>query len=514
VNDERASGRDRPASEIWLAAARLLAMALPERWRPAVRWMGAGALMLAIVPNVAGAQVESGDKIEIAFVVLGEEGKPMARVITRAPGCPPIMLDGVWHPMDVRAPAGEVAQRTTASSPEESKASNFPVFVCEKPLHSVRLDARVGDRVLPLPKRDPKRIVILGDTGCRLRKTEKAFQACRDESKWPFRLVAEAAAAMKPDLVIHTGDFHYRENACPPDNDGCKDSAWGYGYDTWSQDLFEPAAKLFAAAPWVVTRGNHEECRRAGQGWWRLLDPRPSSPKCDCNDPANDAIGNTSDPYALMIAADSQLIVFDSAWTPPEAFRGDEPLAVAYRLQLRRAAQLAQRAPHNIWVNHHPILGYSPNPGEPGNPGPGSLSLQSAFEAEFPGVLPPGVQIALAGHYHLFEAVSFHSAHPAQVIVGTGGSWWQEGSFPNPFPKQTPVAPALKGEEVKVAKFFALTQFYGFALMEREASGWRLAAYDHRGGLLAQCGLHGRIATCRRSPRHSLRQSGHLFHRT
>jgi hypothetical protein len=30
------------------------------------------------------------------------------------------------------------------------------------------------------------------------------------------------------------------------------------------------------AAPWIVVRGNHEICRRAGPGYFRLLDPTPA----------------------------------------------------------------------------------------------------------------------------------------------------------------------------------------------------------------------------------------------
>jgi hypothetical protein len=57
---------------------------------------------------------------------------------------------------------------------------------------------------------------------------------------------AASGAKLSPDLVLHIGDYHYRENACPPDIAGCKDSPWGYGWDTWQADLFRPAAPLLA----------------------------------------------------------------------------------------------------------------------------------------------------------------------------------------------------------------------------------------------------------------------------
>ena len=115
-----------------------------------------------------------------------------------------------------------------------------------------------------------KRIVLIGDTGCRMKASENAFQACNDSVKWPFAQVAQSAAALQPDLVIHVGDIHYRESPCPAGNAGCANSPWGYGFDAWQADLFEPAKPLLAAAPWVFVRGNHESCSRAGQGCSRV----------------------------------------------------------------------------------------------------------------------------------------------------------------------------------------------------------------------------------------------------
>ena len=56
-------------------------------------------------------------------------------------------------------------------------------------------------------------------------------------------------------------------------------------------------------------------CNRAGQGWWRFLDPRPLAARQDCNDPADDDLGNYSEPYAVPLGrgADTQLLVFDSS---------------------------------------------------------------------------------------------------------------------------------------------------------------------------------------------------------
>ena len=64
-----------------------------------------------------------------------------------------------------------------------------------------------------VPAPDPQRILVLGDTGCRIKGT--FVQACNDPVAWPFAGLAKAAAALKPDLVIHLGDYLYRESPCP-----------------------------------------------------------------------------------------------------------------------------------------------------------------------------------------------------------------------------------------------------------------------------------------------------------
>ena len=75
--------------------------------------------------------------------------------------------------------------------------------------------ARLDGRALPLPRAAPQRILIFGDTGCRVKGL--TVQDCNDPRLWPFALIARKAAAWRPDLVIHVGDYYYRESPCPPD---------------------------------------------------------------------------------------------------------------------------------------------------------------------------------------------------------------------------------------------------------------------------------------------------------
>jgi hypothetical protein len=213
-------------------------------------------------------QPDSGHQVRQAYVVRGEGMTRLARVLTAAPACPVIEVDGHAQPMAVRAPAGTVPERS--SDQADRKSAAFPVTTCEAVLPVGASQARVGGVDLALGRAEPERIVIIGDSGCRMKASENAFQSCNDETTWPLAQVARSAAALKPDLVIHVGDLHYRESPCPQGEASCQGSPWGFGADAWMADFFDPVRPLLNAAPWVFVRGNHETCARAGQGWFRL----------------------------------------------------------------------------------------------------------------------------------------------------------------------------------------------------------------------------------------------------
>ncbi len=232
-------------------------------------------LTLAACVTPAHQQTALPAKILTSWVVLGEQGQAIARVVTLDTQCPMLMQDGQAQRMQVRAMPATMAQRKTASLPADSKPAAFPVLSCDAVINPASKSVSVDQQALPLPKAVVQRIVVIGDTGCRLQKSSDYFQDCNDGAKWAFPEVARTAASFKPDLVIHVGDYHYRENACDTRNSDCAGSPWGYGWDTWQADFFTPATPLLAAAPWVVVRGNHESCSRAGQGWWRFHGPTP-----------------------------------------------------------------------------------------------------------------------------------------------------------------------------------------------------------------------------------------------
>ncbi len=193
---------------------------------------------------------------------------------------------------------------------------------------------------LPVPAlpNEIKQIVVIGDTGCRLKGS--FTQDCNDPVKWPFAVVARLAAARHPDLVIHVGDYHYRETACPDTQPGCAGSPHGDNWAVWQKDFFDPAAPLLAAAPWVLVRGNHELCSRGGHGWFRLLDPHPEADRCS----------ETTAPYALRIGS-LELLLFDGA--DADDATADPTKVTFYHEQLQTL--LANARSHAWLLTHRPI---------------------------------------------------------------------------------------------------------------------------------------------------------------
>src|SRR5215207_6456710 len=179
------------------------------------------ALLFALAPIPASAKLES------SFVVLGPQGAIARAVLSDAMHCPSIRVGDSVQPMNIRA------------MPDAGTDQAFPVLVCELLIPEAITSATLDAKKLPLPNIHLSTVAAFGDTGCRM-KGENAegsehehddhgagkFQDCDSQSKWPFAHLARKIAAAKPDLVIHVGDYLYRESACPADDSGCRGSPY------------------------------------------------------------------------------------------------------------------------------------------------------------------------------------------------------------------------------------------------------------------------------------------------
>ena len=404
---------------------------------------------LSLALYLAAMSMALAADLPAPWVELAADGGLSLRAVV-APGaaCPSFTADGARLTVTHRgAPDG-----------------NFPVEVCEAkaPLNAAKLVAET----VPLPALPAQvnRIVVIGDTGCRIEG--KALQDCRDPAAWPFATVAAHGAAKRPDLVIHVGDYYYRERACPAGRAGCAGSPHGDKWPTWQAELFEPATPLLAAAPWVFVRGNHELCRRGGHGWFRLLDPSPV--RADCPD--------RTDPYWLS-AGGLALLIFDSA--DADDFFAPPDKVAAYAEQLMRV--LAKAPPHSWLITHRPVwaMAQAELTGLTGN-----QTVQAAIRDH----VPANLDLVLSGHLHDFISYEFGPERPAQLIVGTGGDTLLE------LTKAPIVGAEIDGMAVR--RGFADERF-GYFVMERREGGWDGTLYGVDDAILAHCMLAGRELECR-----------------
>lgn len=317
------------------------------------------------------------------------------------------------------------------------------------------------------PVSSPRRIVVLGDTGCRIKPP--ALQDCNDTTKWPFPLVTEAAAKLKPDLVIHVGDYLYRESACPVGNTGCAGTPWGDNWPTWNADFFAPAAPLLAAAPWILVRGNHEECSRAGPGYLRLLGPMAFDPEAPCDVHLK--------AYAVPVGA-LNLVIMDDAGAP------DTSVAQTLMPDLKDDfAALGTMAPKPIWLlMHRPIWGLVKGPF--GIPVGGNLTMMTAA-GDLSALAP--VELMLSGHIHTFEAINYVSRVPPQILAGHGG----DNLDPTPLDLKGAAFQGHSGVQVKDGLSVG---GFGFLLMTKSDSGWTIDLYRVDGATEGRCVFaNGRI---------------------
>ncbi len=421
---------------------------------------------LAPIPSVAtGVSPQT-------WVEMAPDGGSTIRILTSAETCPTLSVDGHRRVSTLRA-APEILP-TRSNKAQVADPATFTHRVCELRLPRTAKHARLNGQALPLPAPRINRIVLIGDTGCRLKASENAWQDCQNTAQWPFAAIAARAASLHPDLVLHVGDYLYRESPCPTDQQNCANTPWGYGERGWRADFLDPAAPLLAAAPWIMVRGNHEECARAGQGWWRLLDPHALQPGNDCRDPANDPTGDHTEPFAVSLGGGAQIVVADLIELA-SGKHGDTAINAAVDHDLAMIARLSSEAPDTFVTAHFP---FNPVLWQDKTPGSIVIGSKPIKGHDLPPL--PHVRAMLAGHIHLFQYARF-SDRPTQVITGFSGTM-----------EDIPSAPATLSEAAEkhdAAPLTALTTIgekFGYAVLLRQSHGWRLTVFSAEGEQLGE----------------------------
>jgi hypothetical protein len=427
------------------------------------------AALAIVVPSPAAAK--SG-KLEAAYVVMGSQGPVARAVFADADSCPSLALKSSTQTTKT---AMQVRMQ-----PQSGKGAAFPVLVCELLIPADTTEAKLGKTKLPLPPATLAAAAIIGDTGCRLKsdkpnpadtdlEEDGKFQDCDKKSKWPFSTLAASVAAKKPQLLVHVGDYIYRESPCPKGDKGCKGSPYGDNWDTWKADFFKPAKPLLAAAPWIATRGNHEICTRAGAGYMLFLDPtlaqNQTPPACV------DLIGQFS-----ITVGGQQFIMLDSSNAPDDCPRNGCDAAYAQQFAAMQPAGSA-------WlVSHRPVWGFK-NKGVSLN-----AALQAAL-APWNGKLPPGFALALAGHIHIWETLSFADQRSPQFVLGNGGTMLTHKI------KQPLTGMSIGGTTVSYGNS---VDKWGFTVFtpQKQGSGWTATYYSTKGNDKFSCAVTATAVSC------------------
>ena len=465
---------------------------------------------LAALALVAGAAPAHAAVVN-QWVQFAPNDTVLLRAIETVPanGCPVAAVDG--SPVTL-AGRGNIVQPTDPAS--YGGKSYWPVLMCESAPVSAfgHATASINGVALKMPVASPHRILVIGDTGCRVTAATSGTQNCNDPAQFPLQFLSNYAATFKPDLIVHVGDFFYREQPCPTGFTGCAGNPAYDNWDSWNADWFTPAANLMAAAPLALSRGNHESCNRGARGWFRLLDVHAYDANAvECTGPYVPMAGapgakgpltayDYTPPYVVQ-AGQVSLLMFDSSdsnTTAPDTatLSGGQTLPQIYTAQLNAA--LAPLAGGNVFYITHKAT-YDIRQAKIGNSlAGGDATQQSVFDAITPGGVPAQVKLLISGHDHQFQVVNFaSSSYAPMLVVGNSGTLLDNnsGAQPQTFaPDATPgnagasyALPGVAGTPTTTLTGTADQSEYGFTVLDAVAGGYIANVYNMSSNKLARC---------------------------
>ena len=418
----------------------------------------------ALVGLGLGVHTAQGQTLN-RWIQYGPNNTVLARAITSGTVCPALSVDGTAVTLNQR------------SAPN----STFPVLECEASIGMGHTSAVLDGVQMKLPTPNPRRIVVVGDTGCRLKGT--SIQACNDPSAFPLARISNFVASFVPDLIVHVGDYYYRENACPAASagngttTGCGGSPYGDQWTSWNADWFTPAQAMMSAAPLALTRGNHESCARGNKGWFTLLDPSAynvASFTCTA--------GSTYDfttPY-LVAVGQATLLMFDSSYANDSAVTSAD--VSMYQAQL---SAIQPSLPANtIFVTHKPAYGLSATTGT--GTSQSTNGGDDDEQALFANGVPQPIKLLLSGHIHNFQAVKLNNAaYAPQLVVGDSGTLLDPQFVPSTTPGSTYTMPGA-GSAAPITSTSDTSEF-GFAVLDLITGGYVVNLYDLTGTPHGRC---------------------------
>ena len=439
---------------------------------------------------------------------VSESGLIVRAVLPAGLGCPRMEVE-VPSKAGVKQVKRPMQERKAAATTSNAFSA---LRVCEAKVPVRAISVSVARRTVPAKMpRNIDSIAIFGDSGCRIKGSH--IQACNDPAAWPLPRVVRNIVRDRTDIAIFLGDFFYREDPCPESaNPLCggspaplpgapfTDSAWG-----WVVDVLLPMGLLFQTRPLVALRGNHEECSRAGNGYYLLFDPSFGTAQ-NC---APTVAGVAPVVYSPTTAIDLsiaggrtlRLVNVDSANGNDTAI--DDTIAADQRLLFEQAAEFAKGADEAWLLTHRPIAALVSTeilPVPPGEATPWS-SVTQAYASY--GLLGD-FDLSVTSHIHLAQVIQVPGL-PGELVLGnagadlevpTGYAIPQYGPLQNASGQSLVLPPLPPLPPIHTASYLHTWVEFGYAVATPTSAGWQVDLKDDEGATFATCGAVDRGITC------------------
>lgn len=492
--------------------------------RPAPRAVLITALALTLAAGSAGpvtAAVSGADDaprstpVSPAATLVPEGGVVAYALVAPTSVSPSSIVARAIVPAGTACPSVSATVKGKATSipmkprtPGASTGSAFSaVVVCDAAMPKGASAASILGSAIPaaMPKA-AQSIAYLADTGCRIKLT---VQNCASPTGWPLATNASLIAQNSADLIIHGGDYIYREKACPAaDAARCGGSpAPNKGMPfldnaaLWFADVFDPIAPMLSTAPIVAVRGNHEACDVAGNGFFLFMDPRPSTVAA-CAPKGKKVPVYLADSWAANVSLAGgrsvRLAIVDSTNGWDQVI---SPYMPTQRTAYQQAASLVKGASDAWLVVHRPLFGITSSqynkqgdhlwvPWVSADQAAGAQGLLGAYS------------MIISGHEHLSQAVQVPQQPPQFVAGGgatslnpkTGYATPKYGAlaYANGKPMDTSITPYKKPSSVWTDVAFAIV----LATPGSAKGAWNVTYTAPDGSTVESCGVAKRKVTC------------------
>lgn len=420
------------------------------------------------------------------------------------------LVNGVSHTTEIRfatteKPAGQcpTVQYTLGGHTRSATLSKisipftpgglqqFPTTLCVAPIPDGASNALIEPKTtnaatvhpanhqLPLPtwpvNRRPKSIAVIGDAGCEVTSGTVGSPGNQDCQKdWPLQpLAMHGAAQSRPDLVVHVGDYVYREqpqgaNDATP---GCNTHGQAPDWACLVKDFLAPAEALLAEAPIVFTRGNHEDCEKGkvgrGSEWFRYFATDPQKDNECFSFPQSE-----TEP-AQINAGTLHFVLFDSSLAS-DSKSPDMTQVGHYKKWFDEVNTLAGNHPtHDYFLLSHKPLWMVKSASSTAVTWL-NQTLATSVKQSSAHELASNIRLVLSGHIHLYQMLDFvKSTRPPQITVGSSGTTLNQA------PDDTKVqGQMVDGEAVNHS---ISHDMHGYALLRGMGGKWHLTFHDSSG---------------------------------